>query len=148
MSEPIRQRYDRWRLGELLLRYPGLRIVPDGGDDLVLAGSLAFCATGPTQETIEDSYAVELRVPNGLPKQLPTARETDGRIPNTFHKLAGGLLCLGAPTAIRLELTLAPTLLRFVEGFVVPYLYGYSFFVIHGKMPFDELAHGDAGIRQ
>jgi hypothetical protein len=146
VTESIRERYGRWRLEELLLRHPDLRIVPSGGDVLTLSGDIGFRLQGPRHGPIEDSYAVELRVPPTFPRALPTVRETGGRIPATFHKLEAGLLCLGAPTAIRLNLTLSPTLPAFVDELVVPYLFGYSYFEKHGVMPFGELAHGDKGI--
>ena len=43
-------------------------------------------------------------------------------------------------TALRLSLTQTPTLLKFVEGFLIPYLFGHAYFTRHGMMPFGELA--------
>jgi hypothetical protein len=79
--------------------------------------------------------------------RVPGVRETGGRISLDYHKLEGGQLCLGAPTALRLKLSVSPTLLTFVEGILIPYLYGHAYFLKHGKMPFGELDHGVAGIR-
>ena len=90
MTESIRERYGRWRLEELLLRYPGLRIRPSREDELHLAGALAFRVQGPTGEVIEDAYWVDLRVPNGFPVALPSAWETGGRIHPAHHKLTDG----------------------------------------------------------
>ena len=42
----------------------------------------------------------------------------------------------------------SPSLLRFVERCVIPYLYGYSYSVKHGAPPFGELAHGELGSLQ
>lgn len=115
---------------------------------MVLKGTLDFHVIGPADEEIADSYAITLIVRPGFPKVLPGVRETGGRIPMDYHKLHGGELCVGAPTEIRLRLREVPTLLTFVEGFVVPYLYGYSHREIHGTIPYGELAHGNDGIRQ
>lgn len=146
VTDSIRERYSRWRLEELLIRHPGLRIVPSGGDSLTLSGDISFRVQGPNHGPIEDTYAVELQVPPRFPEALPTARETGGRIPASFHKFTGGGLCLGAPTALRVKLAQSPTLSTYVDDFVVPYLFGYSYFVKHGAMPFGELAHGSTGI--
>jgi hypothetical protein len=146
MVESIRDRYRRWGLPELLERYPDLRIVPCPDDTLVLGGDLHFRAFGPTKEDLADTYHMELRVPLEFPRSNPTARECDGRIPPTFHKLEGDLLCLGAAIEIRMKLTLSPTLLTFVERLVIPYLFGYSYYEKHGTMPFGELSHGRHGI--
>jgi hypothetical protein len=146
MIESIWGRYRRWGLPELLERYSDIRIVPCPDDTLVLAGHLHFRAFGPTKEELADKYNLELCVPPEFPRSNPTARECGGRIPPTFHKLEGDLLCLGAAIEIRMKLTLSPTLLTFVEQLVIPYLFGYSHYEKHGTMPFGELSHGRRGI--
>jgi hypothetical protein len=40
----------------------------------------------------------------------------------------------------------SPTLPTFVESCLVPYLYAYSYFERHGRLPFGELGHGNRGI--
>lgn len=148
MTETVADRLVRWRLQEMLLRYPGLRIAPSAGDELKLAGELRFHVTGPDGVSIEDAYEVQLCVPADFPRGMPTARETGGRIAPSFHKLKGGLLCLGAPTELRIRLVTSPTLPTFVERIVIPYLFGHSYYLAYGKMPFDELEHGTAGLLQ
>jgi hypothetical protein len=113
-----------------------------------VAGALAFCAEGSDKKRIEDEYLVEVSVPESFPERVPIVQETGGRIPSFFHKLDNGALCLGSPTRLRLILRESPSLLHFVERCVVPYLYGYSYFEKHGTLPFGELRHGAAGIRQ
>jgi hypothetical protein len=49
---------------------------------------------------------------------------------------------------LRLILSESPSIVRFVERSVIPYLYGYSYFEKHRVMPFGELEHGNEGIRQ
>jgi hypothetical protein len=148
MPDSIRQRHEALQLGAVLERYPGLRIVPSADERLVMKGQLDFHVVGPSGETIEDSYAIEVTVRPGFPEVTPVVRETGGRIPRDFHKLEGGALCVAAPTEIRMRLRQSPTLLTFVEGFVIPYLYNYSHREKHGTLPYGELAHGSAGLRQ
>jgi hypothetical protein len=148
MPDSFRQRYEELQIEALLARYPRLRIVPSQDERFALKGTLDFHVIGPANEDIADSYEIELTIRPGFPKELPGVRETGGRIPKDYHNLRGGELCVGAPTEIRLRLREAPTLLTFVEGFVVPYLYGYSHREKHGTIPYGELAHGNDGIRQ
>jgi len=63
-----------------------------------VSGDLHFRVRGPAHELIEDTYAVRIRLPQHFPRDLPTAWETVGRIPNDSHKMDDGSLCLGAPT--------------------------------------------------
>jgi hypothetical protein len=148
MRDSIHQRYEEWELGALLAKYPDLRVHASGGNDLVLAGSVAFRVAAPNGVIIEDAYSVELSIPPGFPSTNPRAYECDARIPYDYHKLEGNYLCLGAPTALRMTLTLSPTLLTFLEVLVIPYLAGYSYFALHGETLYGELDHGSAGIRQ
>ena len=74
--------------------------------------------------------------------------ETGGRIPPTYHKLDNGALCLGSRVRLRLQTAGSPSVLRFVERCLIPYLYGYSHFSKTGKMPFGELDHGEIGSLQ
>jgi hypothetical protein len=146
--ETVQDRYARWGLGECLTQHPGLYIVPTGAVELRLQGELVVNATGPDGMTIDDAFWVELDVPPDFPKTPANAREVGGRIPQNYHKLKGNRLCLGSPTAIRLELGKSPTLVGFVERLVVPYLFGFAYFERFGRMPYGELAHGLEGIRQ
>lgn len=152
MVEAVTNRLHRWGLGELLDKFSGLRITPSCDETLRIRGELCFRVTGPEGETTEDCYFVELRIPPGFPvvtrKEAPTARETAGRIPGTYHKLRDGSLCLAAPSALRLGLGRTATLSDFVERFVVPYLYGYSRYEKGMPLPYGELEHGNEGLRQ
>jgi len=148
MIASIHERFEHLHVRELLNEHRGLRIVPSRNDSLVITGTLQFQASSPIHEIIEDQYELEIQVPAGFPDDEPTARETARRIPRDFHKLEGNFLCLGSPTQIRMKLRQNPTLPAFIEQFVIPYLYGYSYYERHGVHPFGELAHGDMGIRE
>lgn len=148
MHDSAHQRLKAWDLDGLLMKYPGLRITPSASDALSMSGPLGFRALGPRGEVVEDEYNVQITVSPRFPAITPTVWETNGRIPGDYHKLMGDGLCLGAPTALRIRLTMAPSLVIFVDEFVVPYLAGYTHFVATGIMLYGELAHGDQGIRE
>ena len=148
VPESLRQRFVRWRIDELLAKYSGLRLMPGPPGWVKLAGGLAFGAEGPSKERIDDEYQIELSIAHGFPERIPSVRETGSRIPRSFHKLDDGTLCLGSPTRLRLILVESPSILRFVERCVIPYLYGHSYFEMHRILPFGELKHGEQGIRQ
>jgi hypothetical protein len=148
MPESLRQQFARWRLEEFLLKYPGLRLAPATHKHVKLAGTLAFDAEPPGKERIGDEYQIEILMPERFPTSIPSVRETGGRIPSSFHKLDDGSLCLGSPTRLRLMIFETTSILHFVERCVIPYLYGYSYFERHRTMPFGQLDHGQAGIRQ
>jgi hypothetical protein len=86
--------------------------------------------------------------PQDFPERMALAWETGGRIPETHHKLDNAALCLGSRIRLRLQTAGSPSVLRFVERCVIPYLYGYSHFSKTGAMPFGELHHGELGSLQ
>lgn len=147
MTELRRHRLDRWRLDEVLLKYPGLRLAPTRNSEVQVAGMLAFDAQPQRTMRLADEYEVKLSFPSGS-REIPRVRETGGRIPHSFHHLEDGCLCLASETNLRLILAGSPTGLGFVEKCVIPYLYGYSYFERYGQMPFGELEHGTPGIIQ
>jgi hypothetical protein len=53
---------------------------------------------------------------------------------------------VGAKTEIRLKLGPDSTLDCFVNGILISYLFQFSFLEKHGRMPFEELKHGVAGL--
>ena len=115
----------RWRLEELLVRQPGVRIIPEP-TDLVLAGSLKFNAQIAGKARVSDRYEVEIRIRERFPRRIPVVFETGGRIRISYHHLVDGSLCLGSETRLRFMLAEGLSLARFVERCVIPYLYRYS----------------------
>ena len=148
MNEPFRRRFEYWRLEELLIKYPGLRILPSTNESIKVGGAIVFSAEGPDRERVNDEYQVEISIPARFPKWPPSVKETGGRVPTTFHKLDDGCLCLGSQTRLLLILSESPSVVSFVERCVIPYLYGYSYFEKHHVMLFGELDHGRKGLRQ
>jgi len=146
MPESIVERHRRWGLEEFLRRYPGLRILPTAGGSLEVGGRLRFHLQEPSEGPIEDAYEVLIRFPANFPAGIPTASEKGGRIPRSHHTQPDGSLCLGANTELRLKLRAGSTLDCFVEKALIPYLFQYSFFEKHGRMPFGELRHGVLGL--
>jgi hypothetical protein len=148
MKESAAERFRRSQIAELLARYHGLHLFPSVGMTTRIAGTLTFRAEGRTTQSIEDSYDVRIEVPHEFPDRMALAWETGGKIPATYHKLDNAALCLGSRVRMRLQTAGSPSVLRFVERCVIPYLYGYSHFVKTGKMPFGELDHGELGSLQ
>ena len=148
MTESLRRQFENWRIEELLCKYPGLRLRPVTASQVIVAGVLVFSAEAPGKERIEDEYEIEIAIPERFPKWIPAVRETRGRIPPNFHKLDDGSLCLGSPTRLLLMLSESPSILAFVERCVVPFLYGYSYYMKRGTMPFGELSHRQQGIHE
>jgi hypothetical protein len=116
--------------------------------NLVLAGSLVINAQMPGKSLVRDLYQVAIQVPWNFPKRIPSVFETGGRIPQSYHHLTNGSLCLGSETQLRLLLAEGISLVGFVERCVVPYLYRFSYLKKYDEAPFEDLAHGPDGIKE
>ena len=145
-TESVTARYDRWRLSNLLRRYPGLVVKPSREDEFVLRGELQFVASHREYGQVEDCFSVEISVARDFPESTPSVYETGGRVSDDFHTNPGGELCLGSPMELRMTLKRNPNLVSFVDYCVVPYFFSVSVWEKTGKMPFGELAHGDRGL--
>lgn len=138
-------------LREFLRSYPKMAIRPSSGGDLRLKGHFEFAAHHAEEGDIQDSFALEMIVPNGFPRELPRVTETGGRIPRTGEYHVNGTdntLCLGSPLSLLLRISKKPTLEGFAENCLVPYLFAISRKLkTGGPLPFGELAHGRTGMR-
>jgi hypothetical protein len=148
MPKSTQDKFEQWKLDELLRAYPGMSLRPVINGQVRFAGTLSFSAEATGLERIDDEYELEFAIPQEFPRELPFVREVTGRINKDFHTNADGSLCLGSPVRQHLELTKAPTLPGFVKTCVIPFLYGFSYREKHGRLPFGELDHGMKGIRK
>lgn len=127
--------------------FPGMVLRPGGDVRLRMVGDLAFrvpCG----DSAIEDTYELDLLVPRAFPRELPRVFERGGRVPATFHTNPDGSLCLGSPLRLLRSLATQPTLIGFADRCLVPYLYAHTHKERTGKLPWDDLAHGDVGLLQ
>jgi hypothetical protein len=127
---------------ELKVRYPDL-VCRDITDGIAIEGNLelyAECNDIP----ITDTYQIRIKISRQFPAILPEVWELTNKIPRKYgHFFSNGTLCLGVKTEILLNLIEYPSLLYFVEHFLVNYLYSASYWMKYAAMPFGERSHGD-----
>jgi len=137
-------------LREFLRDYPQMAVRPAAGQNLRLKGQFVFAAHHTKEGDIQDSFALEIIVRRGFPKELPRVTETGRRIPRTgeYHvNQTDNTLCLGSPLSLLLKLSKKPTLEGFAENCLVPYLFAISHKLKNGgPLPFGELDHGVDGL--
>lgn len=149
MAETFLDRAARWQFDAVREKYPDLRLAPAKNGLTRIVGPIRFSAQPRRQERIDDEYEVEILIPGKFPNELAIVRETRNRIAASYaHRNGDGTLCLGSPTALRLRIVDGEPLLSYIEKCIIPTLYGHSFFERHGVLPFGELKHGVAGLRE
>lgn len=142
MTEDLRK-----QMAELSGVHKGLKLVVDDEVETSLSGTLDFEATANGLETISASFDIQLTIPREFPDGLPSVNEIGGKIAADYeHIYPDGALCLAVPIEERRVFFERPTLLGFVDGLLVPYLYGYCFWNKYGHHPFGEAPHGNEGI--
>jgi len=136
-------------LSQFLDDYPGMSTAPCPDAGICLRGKFRFKANVSSSDEIEDSFKLEIIVPDKFPQALPKVKETGGKIPRdgSFHVNPDGTLCLGSPLRLLKKVHGAPSLSGFADKCLVPYLYAVSYKLIHGgDFIFGELGHGVQGI--
>lgn len=133
-------------IGAFLTEYSNMSVsvVTDGSTDLVLNGSFDFAAKFKEEPEVQDSYSLEIRVPDNFPSELPSVKELGSKIPRDgkHHINPDETLCLGSPLRLKMLVREEPTLSGFASNCIVPYLY----WITTKKFAVGELAHGDVGI--
>jgi len=136
-------------LSQFLSDYPGMSTAPCSDAGVCLRGKFRFKASVSGSDEIDDSYKLEIVIPNKFPQALPKVQETGGKIPRdgNFHVNQDVTLCLGSPLRLLRKVHSTPSLTGFADKCLVPYLYAVSYKLMRGgDFVFDELAHGDQGI--
>lgn len=127
-------------------RHPNLSLIWQERVGLAVTGFLGF-SMNFGEVNVVDQYRLEIWIPDNYPDTIPIVFELDGKIPRSYgHFMLFGNLCLGAPIDVLRRFAENPTLIRFIEDLVVPYLASWSHFRDHGRSPFGELAHGARGL--
>jgi len=131
-DELIHQQYD-----ELVQTFPDLELSKDKVGQWIVAGVLHFSASIKGKEPIEDTFSVQIVIPDDYPDAPPLAFEVGGRIPREadFHINESGEMCLAVSVEVRKKFSGNPTLFQFVEKLVVPFLYGFSYRERYGEWP-------------
>lgn len=136
-------------VSDFINKYPSMSYGPVKTHGFSLVGTFSFIGHYFDLPSIEDSYELEIIVPNDFPQTLPLVTETEGKIPKNgeFHTNPDGTLCVASPLRASISLASSPTINAYVEDFLVPYLYAASHKLrFGGKFVFGELEHGRAGI--
>lgn len=118
------------------------------GPNSRIGGVLAFRATHKEWEAV-DEFEVEISVPGDFPRTPPTVIETGGRIPRTedYHINSDNTLCLGSTLALKKSLFDNPSLLGFIDEFVVGFLLNASIKLREGgDFVTGALGHGVPGL--
>ena len=89
---------------------------------------------------------MEFDFPCDYPSNLPTVKELDKKIPETFHRNQNLNLCLCAPAEEWLIFTKRPTLENFILNLLNPYLLCWLWYDKFKEMPWGERQHGPTGI--
>lgn len=137
------------RTEQFLSDNPRMSIIPHTDLGICIKGKFNFVAFIQGYKEIEDTYNLKITVPAQFPRDIPTVKEIDKKIPHRkeFHINGDGSLCLGSPLRLLKKISDTPTLSGFTEKCLVPYLYAVSYKLQNGgNLLFGELAHGKNGI--
>jgi hypothetical protein len=131
---------------EFLERYPEFSRRPMAGGGVRYVGYFERTFTANDLPDIPEEFHLAIEVSPEHPRVVPRAFETAGRIPRSYHKLAGNAFCLSSPLRLAIAVRGTPDLCAFFERFVIPYLYRYAHLQKFGAEPWPDLPHAEAGL--
>lgn len=112
-------------------------------DSYLLIGKLNFSAS-LNEMTLTGSYDLNIEVPFQFPNVFPIVKEIGNKISRDFHIKNDDSLCLGTDADIQYNCRKhfkVVTICNFIDGFVIPYLYSYEYFLKYGFVPQGERSH-------
>ena len=133
---------------EVLIKvHPCLILIHDTDDSFNIVGRIGF-QSRIKNVLIKDDFQVKISISDKYPEELPVVIETEGRIPEKFHrnKDEQKSLCLGTFLDLHMKFYEDKTLLHFVNNCLIPYLLRFSYWEKTGEIPLGERSHGIEGI--
>lgn len=132
---------------EILKRFPEFKLIRIV-DNILISGVINInCCY--LDEHIIDEYEIEIIIKPDFPDSLPIVREVKKRIPLSYgHIYRDGELCLAPDEEVRLKLGNKFTLNEWLDKYVIPYFFGFSYYEKYNVMPFGERSHGNLGIKE
>jgi len=127
-------------------KYPLLELVCIDGD-YKISGTLRYIASYDNHETIDDSFNIQIHIPDDYPDNIPRVYETE-KTNGYHHRFTNGMLCLSSPLEQYYEFCKCKNLLNFIDKLIIPYFYFFSFYIKHNQKPYDDLDHGEKGLRE
>lgn len=134
---------------DFLRDYPGMSFAPMRASGFTLRGTFSFTANYKEAPSITDSYSLKIFIPEKFPHALPQVTELNNKIPRDFkhHINPDDTLCVGSPFRVLMKIHKQPTINKYAEECLVPYLYAMSHKLTYGgEFIFGELKHGDEGV--
>lgn len=97
---------------------------------------------------LKNSLYISMFVPFTFPNELPIVKDITKKINSNFHKNSDDILCLACDVEIFYELkkNLDVSICDFIEKFLIPYLYSYTYYEKYKRVPYGDRKHGSAGI--
>jgi len=97
--------------------------------------------------SLQIEYHVRIDIPKDYPRTIPVCYEIGNKIEPSYHQYQNGRLCLGVDTNQYMKFRSNQRLLGFVNDLLIPYLFGYEYFVTFGiTAPWSEERHNAPGL--
>jgi len=133
------------QMTEVQQEFSGLTLESSHNGCYVIRGVLCFDGEYEDKKAGGD-YGIEISIPANYPESIPVTNSIDGKIPESFHTYPKDkTLCLGVPLAERMTFAKNPTLMGYIKKLVIPFLFSYSYFKDHDKLPYGDSDHGAPG---
>lgn len=134
---------------ELRAVYPALELFGKPSGPWKIIGPLSFTATY-NKLTLAKTIPIIISIPSDFPKHLPSVKEHISALITIFPHVNTDdkSFCLGTPIDLRMRFSKKPTILFFVQEFLIPFLYSAFYWLENGVIPFPDRDHGPLGLLQ
>lgn len=129
---------------DLSEKYPELKIIKQN-DNYIILGPVKldhlYCDVRMT-----GVFELEITVSDDFPNTLPVVRELTEKIDREYpHLYSNGQFCLASNMELKIYFSKWRNISKFIDDYVIPYLYTYRYYEEYGVYPYGERSHGMMG---
>lgn len=135
------------QVAALLTQYPNLKVVSSSKEEIIISGTINKIRSYKDYP-IEIVADIKVCIPINQ-DVFPSVFDEGNCIDHQFpHRYKNGELCLATSFDMRKHFLSRFDLIQWMEDFVEPYYYSYSYYKQFGVYPFGDRSHGGSGILQ
>ena len=132
---------------EAQARHPSFELLMPGSDEYWARATIGLQSIYEAEE-FEGEFDLTFEFPKNYPRRPPSVYDYSHQIPLEFAHVFVDTraLCFGAPVEVNRIFAEEPSLSKFLERLVEPYLFAAIYTARKGKPPYSCLPHGSRGL--
>lgn len=125
-------------------KYNDLNIIKQDGEYIISGPVQLDHLYGSVRMT--GMFELEIKISDDFPNTIPSVRELSEKIDRSYpHLYLNGNFCLASNIELKIYFSKNRNIGKFIDDYIIPYLYTYRYYEEYGVYPYGERSHGLMG---